>query len=550
MRRVVASLGPSLDALRLTLVDLDLRRLMLGWFAVWAGKGAFLVVNLVIAYDVGGPVAVGILGLASYLPTAILAPFAGVPVARWRAERVLFGSHVVRVVAVLLAIAVVASGASIEWLYLAVAIDSAAGALTRSLHMALLPCLARTPAQLVAANVTSSASEGVGSFVGPAIGALLLATTGALGADLAVLALYGAAAIAVAAVTAPDVGRGDGSVGAVVAQLSAGVRALARLPGPRLVTIGFGLQTFVRGLLTVLIVVAAIDLLDMGDPGVGLLTAAIGLGGVVGAIAAITLAGRARLVPPYAVALAMWGLPILVMGLLVSPAVAVAAMLVVGLSNAMLDVAGFTLIQRTSPNESRVAVLGLVESVAAAGPALGGLVAPVLIAALGIQAALVVSGAVLPIAAVALWPFLRRVDEGGAAPAGRVALIRGVPLFAPLSLASVEHLAGRLQPIRFDTGAWLMREGEPGDRFVILEHGSAVISRGGHILHTEGPGAGIGEIALLQDIPRTASAQALEPIEAQTLGRAAFLEAVTGTASSQAMALAFVRTRLAADAAG
>ena len=190
MRRLRASLGPSLDALRLTLVDTDLRHLMVGWFAVWAGKGAFFVVNLVLAFDVGGPVAVGLLGLAAYLPAAVLAPFAGVPVARWPAERVLFASHLLRIAAVILAIAVTVLDAPIWTLYLAVAIDAAAGAFTRPLHMALLPCLARTPAQLVAANVTSSAAEGIGTFVGPAVAGLLLAVSGPIGADIAVLVVY------------------------------------------------------------------------------------------------------------------------------------------------------------------------------------------------------------------------------------------------------------------------------------------------------------------------------------------------------------------------
>jgi hypothetical protein len=237
------------------------------------------------------------------------------------------------------------------------------------------------------------------------------------------------------------------------------------------------------------------------------------------------------------------------MGIVVSPAVAVAAMLVVGISNALIDVAGFTLIQRTSPNASRVAVLGLTDSVAALGPALGGVVAPVLITALGIQGALIVSGAILPVAAIVLWPFLRRVDEGSAALAGRVALIRGVPLFGPLSLASVEHLAARLEPVHFEADAWLMREGEPGERFLIIEHGEVEISQGGRVLRTEGPGAGIGEIALLEHIPRTASARAIVAIDAQTLDRSAFLEGVTGHPSSQSLALAMVHARLAADAA-
>jgi MFS family permease len=202
------------------------------------------------------------------------------------------------------------------------------------------------------------------------------------------------------------------------------------MPDVRLVIACLGLQTFVRGLLTVLTVVAAIELLGMGDPGVGALNAAIGLGGLAGAIAAITLAGRRRLGPPFAVALAGWGAPIAVMGIVVAPPVAILAMAAVGLSNAVLDVAGFTLLQRMTPNASRVAVFGVLDSVAALGPALGGLLAPVLIATWGIQGALVATGVILPVAALLALPRLRDIGVGSPEAIRREALIRRQPLFA------------------------------------------------------------------------------------------------------------------------
>ena len=190
MRRVAASLALAVGALRLTLADDRLRRMTISWFAINCGKWTFLVTNLVIAYDAGGPVAVGVLGLARYLTPTLLAPFAGVPVARWPAERVLFAANAIRAVGVVMAVGVVATGAPIWALYLAVAVEAGAGAFTRPLQMALLPCIARTPAQLVAANVTASAAEGLGTFIGPAIGGILLATTGPIGADIAVLVIY------------------------------------------------------------------------------------------------------------------------------------------------------------------------------------------------------------------------------------------------------------------------------------------------------------------------------------------------------------------------
>lgn len=231
---------------------------------------------------------------------------------------------------------------------------------------------------------------------------------------------------------------------------------------------------------------------------------------------------------------------------MIHPVVAIAAMLAVGISNALLDVAGFTLAQRTSPNAARVAVLGLIDSVANLGPALGGIVASVLVTTVGIQVALIVTGAILPIVAILAWPAIRRLPEGGIAAVRRVELIRAQPLFMPLSLATVEHLAASLVPVAFEEGAWLMREGEPGRVFLLIDTGEIEISQDGQVLNTRGPGAGVGEIALLHHVPRTASVRALGPVEAFSLDQEAFLEAVTGHAVSNAAAEATAREHLAA----
>ncbi len=549
---IVAAIRPAIGALKTTLGDAALRRLIIAWFAVMAGKWALLVTTLVIAYERSGPVGVGILGLARYLTPAIMAPLAGLPAARWPLEAVLRATNAIRSLAVIATVVVVAVEAPFVALGVVVAIEAGVGAFSRPLHMALMPSVARTPDQLVAANVTSSAAEGLGTFLGPALAGILLVATGPVGAVLAVVAIYAAGVAAIASLHVPAVGRPDPSavgIRAAISELAAGIVAAGRLPGPRLVIACLGLQTLVRGLLTVLIVVASIELLGLGEPGVGTLNAAMGLGGLVGAVAAIALAARARLVPAFTVALAMWGAPIAVIGLVIHPVVAIAAMGAIGISNALIDVAGFTLLQRTTPNAARVAVLGLLDSVANLGPAIGGILAPILIAALGPQAALIATGAILPLTAIVAWPALRRLDEGGPAAARRVELIRAQPLFVPLSLATVEHLAARLVPVAVDAGDWILREGEPGDRYVLIDTGEIEVSQGGRPVRTLGPGAGVGEIALIHDVPRTATVRAAGPVEAFSLDRAAFLEAVTGQPASRAAAEATAAARLAADRA-
>jgi hypothetical protein len=547
MSRLGAGPDLAIDALRTTLDDPGLRSLTVAWFAVVAGKWAFLVTTLIIAYQAGGAFAVGLLGLARFLTPTLIAPFAGLPTVRWRPEVVLRAVNAIRTVAIAVVAVGVALGLPIPLLFAMVAVEAGVGAFSRPLHMALLPAVARTPRQLIAANVTSSAAEGLGTVVGPALAGLLLGAAGPLGGILAVLAIYAIGVASIARLHVPAVGRSDTTARAVLGQLSAGIGALAALPGPRLIVLGLGLQTFVRGLLTVLVVVAAIDLLGMGEPGVGALNAAMGLGGLAGAAGAITLAGRDRLSPAFGLALAGWGAPIAVIGLVVHPAVALLAMIAVGVSNAFIDVSGFTLIQRMTPNASRISVLGLIDSVANGGVALGGVVAPVLAEVLGIRGALIATGLLLPIVAVLFAPALRRTDEGGVADVRRVQLIRGDPLFAPLSLATVEHLAAALLPVDFGDDDWLMREGEPGREYLLLDTGNVEVSQAGQAVRTLGPGSGIGEIALMQDVPRTASVRAQGPVTGFSLGRAAFLEAVVGHGDSRAAAMSRVEARLAAD---
>ncbi|MFP5343307.1 MAG: cyclic nucleotide-binding domain-containing protein [Candidatus Limnocylindria bacterium] len=176
-------------------------------------------------------------------------------------------------------------------------------------------------------------------------------------------------------------------------------------------------------------------------------------------------------------------------------------------------------------------MFGLVDSLANGGQALGGVVAPVLVATLGLDAALVVTGLTLPIAAVVLWPGLRAADPGVQASDRRIELIGGIQLFAPLSLAAVEDLASRLRPVTYAPDAWLIREGDQGDEFLIIDDGRIEVSQAGATIREMGPGSGVGEIALLYDVPRTASVRAIEEVRAFGLGRTDFLQAVASEAT-------------------
>lgn len=283
-----------------------------------------------------------------------------------------------------------------------------------------------------------------------------------------------------------------------------------------------------------LIVVASIDLLAMGEPGVGVLNAALGVGGFFGLFAALLL-GRSS-PRAFSIALASWGLPIAWIGVAPVPAIAVLALGGVGLSNAVLDIVGFTLLQRGCRNEERGPIFAVLEVAAGIGMTLGSLAAPVLIFAMGPRGALIATGLILPVSAVILAWLFGRVGHAEIVSSSAIESLKRVPAFRPLPLTSLERLAEGLTPFRFAAQQVLMRKGEPGDRFLLIESGNVEVSDEGRRLQVLGPGSGIGEIALLQCGVRTATVTALTEVEGFAVDALTFQAAVAGPAASAAAA--------------
>jgi CRP-like cAMP-binding protein len=89
-----------------------------------------------------------------------------------------------------------------------------------------------------------------------------------------------------------------------------------------------------------------------------------------------------------------------------------------------------------------------------------------------------------------------------------------------------------------------MRKGEPGNRFYVIADGEVEVTRDGRPVARLGPGAYFGEIALLRDVPRTATVTATTPTTLLVLERADFLEAVTGHPVAREAADVTIRERL------
>ena len=542
--RVFAS--PAAAALRDVLRNPSIRRIELSWTAGTAADWGFLVVLLVFVYGAGGALAVGILGAVRTLPAIVAAPFASMLVERYRGDRVLFAVNVVRCAGAVLTAVAIGADLSVAVVYVLAAAVAGAGSLVRPIQTASLPAFAQTPRELVAANVASSTGEGIGTFLGPLLAAVVVAGTGSVASSLFVAVTFAAAASAVIGIRfehAADARGGADFARATRLHIADAPRVLRRYPGAALVAGDFVAQTFVRGLLVTLVVVSSIELLGMGDSGVGLLNAAIGLGGLTGALGALGLGGGSVLARVFAVALVGWGLPLVIIGAWPVAALALVGLFVTGASNAVLDVSGFTLVQRAVRNEDRVTMFGVMEGLFGIGLFVGSFVGPLLVALFGTRGSLVIAGVILPILALCTWRPISKRTRRSPLVEERTALLRRSPLFAPLPLTALDRLAEGLVPVSYEEGEVVMQEGGPGDRYVLIAHGEVDVSANGRLLGTSGPGDGLGEIALLRRTPRTATVVARTRVEAYEVEAADFLAAVSGPAAAAA-AEAVVSQRL------
>ena len=433
--------------------------------------------------------------------------------------------------------------------FVAAAVIAGSGALTRPTQSALIPAMASEPSELVGANVATSLFEGIGTFVGPLVAGLVLGSAGA--APAAVVAAVGFAVATAAGLTlhVSEAARPPVRTERVSLPLRAGWRALRDRPAARALLGSLLAQVFVRGLLTTLIVVLAVETLGLGDPGVGGLNAALGAGGIIGAGIALTLARRRRFAPFMALALIGWGLPIAIVGLAPVTAVAFGAMVVVGLSNVVLDVVAYTLLQRTIPSGERTAVFALLEGCIGLGVTAGGLAAPVLIGAAGVTGALIVTGSILPIVALLGWRRIRTIDDERAIPDDVADALRADPLLRRLPLAALERVGADATAATFGAGEALMLEGEIGDRYYVITAGEVEVTQGGVVRRRCGAGEGVGEIALLRAVPRSATVTALTKTSVLEIPCAAFHSAMTGHEVSGEVAASVMADRLA-DPAG
>jgi len=552
MSRVSAAVRETRTSLSTVFRNVGLRRVNLAWAGSAIGDWAYATAIVVWAFGVGGVTAVGIWGMVRLVLMALVSPFASTLVDRLPRKTVMVASDLTRAGLVLAAAVLIRTNAPPIAVFVLATLASLVATAFRPALAALLPALVDKPEELTAANGTSSTIESLAFFVGPAVGGILLtvASVPVVIVFNALTFLWSAALVSRIRVpvrqdaAAPRPEEPDGHEAAAaaeggdpvhesterpgyVAEVTAGFRTIWNHSDLRLVTLVYCAQTIVAGASIVFGVEIAVQMTDFGPKGVGYLDSVLGIGAILGGLAAISRASARKLASDFGVGVIFWALPLLLAAAWPHMWAAFAAMFVIGFANPIVDVNAATILQRLTSDEVLGRVFGALESLLIAAMALGSILMPILVHLVGLRWSLTILALVIAAVVALSMVRLRRLDDVLREPEGLV-LLRQVPLFAPLEPKSLELIAQQLIRQDVPAGEIVIREGEEGDRFYIVESGRCTASHHGEVLSMQGPGDPFGEIALLRDVPRTATVTADVDSVLLYLEREHFLNAVTG----------------------
>jgi hypothetical protein len=499
-----------------------LRRVLAAYLGFIMSEHAHWIAILIWAYDLGGVRGAGAMALVQLVPAMVLASPVAAVLARLPRTRALTVGYLAQAATFVVVGTAMVLDAPVAAVVAASVPMAVAVTLTRPVHHATLPEISETTGDLTASNAASGTVEAAATLLGPLACAALIGAVGPGGVILATGLVSSIGAVLTATLV------GSSSRARVPAVARAGqLRAVLADPAARLLVGLTAAEFTLIGMVDILLVVLALDLLGMGLAGPAVMTAALGLGGLLGAATTFVLVGRERVAPLLVAAGVVAGTFFAVAGLAGSVAVAVLLVSLSGAGRLFFDVTTRTFVQRLLPDRLLVALFGVQEAVLMAGLALGSVLAPLLVELLGPRAAFV--GAVLlPLLAVVSWPRLRRYDARTVVPHEVLALLHGVPILTVLAPRVVERLAREAVEVTVPAGTAAVTEGETGDRFFVIVDGRMRVTHGTTVVRELGEGSWFGELALLRDVPRTATVTAMTQTRLQALSRDAFLSAVAG----------------------
>ena len=526
-------------AYRRVLGNSDLTRLLFGEFVSSIGDWVYLVALLVLIWDATkDPVTLGIIGAARIVPYIVLSIPAGIVADRYDRRKILLTTDIIRGLIMLLIAGAVYLNMSI-WVIVALAIAATCFSSFFSPTIgAYLPSLTRDESELGPANSAWSSLVNLAFFIGPAFAAILLSLGSLIAAFLLNALTFGVVAVVLLGLPSK---RPEPKP--VASEASAAIELPSQLsqpgswtPSGRIARPLLGLSVlnavvgFVWGGLSVVTVILSVQVFKIDEAqGTGLLNAAIGVGGVLGALVAGALVLRRRQGPPLIIGAAALGVGLALVGQVPSFVLALVAIGFASAGGLLVEIVMTTLLQRIVPDSVRGRALGLIETGYVLFYAAGAFAIPIVASG---QAAIVllISGVAIAIAGVISLVMLGSFAVAQPAADARRRLA-DVALFAGLPPGRLETAMRRATLRDVKAGTTIIRQGDAADFFYVVNSGRVEVTQtdasgASHLLRQMGPAEFFGEIGLLSRVPRTATVIALTDCTLVALDGAAFLELV------------------------
>ena len=487
----------------------------------------YVVALLVLAYHLThSATIVALLTFTRLLPYAVLVPVSGVIADRVNRQRLMVGATGGRALC-MFGLVAVQSRALLPLAFVLVFVASLLSSLFRPALLASLPRMV-AERDLVQANALFSQVDMLAIGVGPAIAGLILAVSSVQAAFLAGGIGLLVATLALALVSLPDQKGPELTAGSSwMADVLAGFRFLVQEDEGALLGIGLTVAglSLANGAWWALSTVMVERVFHYGDGGLGYLMLVYAVGGVLSGFAVGAAVKRLGVTTLFIAGAAASSLALALFG--VSPSVVLPffCLFVIGVGDVFARVIATTVIQAATPAGSLGSVFGALESGLMFAMVSGSLVIGPLINAFGARAAdVLIAAAGLLLLAVSM-PLLLRLQR----VLGVRLFLRQVPILTAVPFSLLDELAARFEVEQVPAAHTIIRRGDEGDRFYIIRHGTVeVLANGGgkgakHVIRRSA-GDYFGEIALLRDVPRTATVRALGPVELYSLRRDAFQE--------------------------
>jgi MFS family permease len=538
-------------AYRDLLANRPLTRLLGGEFVSAIGDWLYIVALLVVIYtETGDPLLLGLFGAVRSIPYIVLSVPAGIVADRFDRRLILLVTDLARAACMLGMAAVLALHGPLVLLAALAVLAACFSTFFYPAIGAYIPNLVEDERQLGPANSAWASLDNLGFVVGPVLGGLLVA---AGGTDVAFV-INAVTFLVIAAI----LWRLPPSTNVAAAPESAVEPAepAATLPrasrGP---LIGLGvLRTVdyaISGGIAMLTVVLATDILKAGEAATGYLNAAIGVGGVAGALVSAALVLRRSLRVPIIAGAAVLAAGAALVGLAPGIVVAFLAIVLVSAGHLVLEVLGATIMQRATTDAVRGRAVGALMTVDTVAEATGSLLFPVLVVTFGGAIVLGASGVLMMVALVIALALIGTAVSRAPTPfEATVARVLRLPLFTGVSNASVERALDRFEALSVATGDVIIRQGDCADRFYIVGSGSFVVRQRDpdgteRELRRLGPDAVFGELGLLSGAPRSATVEAMTDGVLLALDGPAFLDLVGGPAAIRGRLLSLYEPALA-----